>query len=145
MPAQLQAFARSAAVLAILLCGTPAFAQPEEAPASAGPPSTLQTLLWTQAILHAADMITTAYDLRLGGNAREGNPLLLPFSQNPVALAAISSGVDVLEMYTIIKLHRRHPKLAVAWAAILVGTETYVVANNIKVAGQLQGAHAGTP
>lgn len=107
-------------------------------------PSRLQVLLGTEAILHSADMFATAYDLRLSGSAREANPLLAPLSGRPLALVTVSSAVNVLQMYTITKLNRSHPKLAVAWALILIGTETYAVTNNVKVAGQLRRAGAGT-
>jgi hypothetical protein len=85
-------------------------------------------------------MFSTAYDLQLGGNAREANPLLAPFSRHPVALSFVSGAVDVLQAYTISRIQRRHPRLAVAWALILVGTEVYAVTNNVNVAGQLQRA-----
>ena len=144
MPAHLHALARSAAVIAIVLCATPARAQSEEGSGTSHHPSNLQFLLGTEAILHSADMFTTAYDLQLSGSARERNPLLAPLSRRPLALVTVSSAVNVLQLYTITRLNRNHPKLAMAWALILIGTETYAVTNNIKVAGQLRRAGAGT-
>jgi hypothetical protein len=140
--------ARSVAAIAMVLCATTAFAQSEaRADATDVPdrPSKLRLLLTTQAILHAGDMVTTVYDLRVGADTREGNPLLAPLSGRPEALVAVSTAVNVLQIYTITRLHRRHPKLAVAWALILVGTEAYAVANNVRIAGQLQGGRAGAP
>ncbi len=103
----------------------------------------LRFLLGTEAVLHSVDMATTVYALRFDGSAREANPLLQPFSQRPAALVAISSGVNALQLYTISKLHKRRPKLAVAWALILIGTETFVVTHNIRVGAQLRAARAG--
>jgi hypothetical protein len=87
-------------------------------------------------------MFTTAHSLRLGGI--EANPLLAPLSGSPVALVALSSGINVLQIYTIAKLHKRHPKVAMAWALILVGAESYAVTNNIRASGQLQRARVRT-
>jgi len=140
--AALYTIARGAAVIAMVLCAAPARAQSEEASATHGAPTHLRVLLGTQAILHAADMFTTAYSLHRGGI--EANPILAPLSRRPVALVAFSSGLNVLQIYAITKVHHRHPKVAVAWAAILVGTEAFVVANNLRAAGQLQRARAGT-
>ena len=90
-------------------------------------------------------MITTAYALQAGGgNVREGNPLLAPFSRRPVALVATGTAINVLQLYTIAKVQRRHPKLARLWAAVLIGAEAYAVTNNLKVASQLHRAR-GTP
>ena len=131
----------------LFLCGTAAHAQSDDA---AGPneprdrsSARLRFLLGTEAVLHSVDMITTVRSLQLEGT-REANPFLAPFAERPAALVAISSAVNVLQLYTISKLHRRHPKLAVTWALILIGTEAFVVTNNIRVAGQLRGARAGT-
>ncbi len=128
----------------LFLCGTAAYAQSD---AAAGPNerdrSRLRFLLGTEAVLHSVDMITTVRTLQLEGT-REANPFLAPFEERPAALVAISSAVNVLQLYTISKLHRRHPKLAVAWALILIGTEAFVVTNNIRVVGQLRGERAAS-
>lgn len=142
MSCRAHALARGAAILALLLCAAPATAQsPSEAPAvshaSNDRPSRLRALLATEAVLHSADMFTTVYTLQLG-DAREGNPLLAPFAERPAALVAISGAVNVLQLYTISKLQRRHPKMAVAWAVILIGAEAFAVTNNVRIAGQLR-------
>ena len=140
-------FAVATALVFACLHAAPAAAQ-AEAEASSDHPQAhrrINFLLGTQAILHSADMATTVYALHLDPTAREANPLLAPLSQRPVVLVAVSSAVNVLQMYTITRLHRRHPKLAVAWAMILIGAEAYAVTNNVRVAGQLRGARAGSP
>ena len=128
--------------MAMLLCAAPAGAQSDEAPTKqpGDPPKSLKVLLVTQAALLSADMITTAHALQFGGGAREGNPLLRPFSQQPATLAAVSAAIDVLQMYTIVKLNKRHPKIAHAWALALVGTELFAVTNNLRVTSQLRRA-----
>ena len=135
-------FARGAAVVGIVLCASPARAQSEGGSGTHEVPAKLRVLLGTQAILHAADMFTTAHNLQLGGI--EANPVLAPLSGRPTALVAVSSGINVLQIYAITKVHRHHPKIAMAWAVILFGVEAYAVANNVKVAGHLQRARAGT-
>jgi hypothetical protein len=127
---------------AMVLSATPALAQSEQGPPASPIPSRLRILLTTQVALHSVDMITTARALRLGG--AEANPLLAPLSGHPSALVAVGSGLNVLQAYAITKLHRRHPKVAVAWVAILIGAEAFVVTNNVRAAGRLERARAGT-
>jgi hypothetical protein len=161
MCTRLYQIATGATVVAILLCAAPVRAQSEEAavtgvtpPVTALTPAvgnhpedrrtSLRVLLAAQAAIHSADMITTVSALR-HGNVREANPLLRPFAARPVALVAVSSGINVLQMYTVAKLHRRHPKIARAWSLILMGVEAYAVSNNLRVAGRIrqQAAAAG--
>ena len=133
-------------VIALLLFAAPARAQSE---GHAGarrqdPPSSVDILIGTQAILHSVDLFSTAYTLRLAsGNAREANPLLAPLSRRPLVLASVSGAVDVLQAYTVGRLQPRHPRIALAWALILVGVEGYAVTNNVRVASELQRARAG--
>ena len=133
------ALLRSAALISMVLCASPAWAQSDAEVRPEQPreiSTSLKVLLGTQTILHSADMITTAHGLRLGG--REANPLLAPFAGRPAALIAVSSAVNVLQTFTITRLHRRNPKLAKLWAVVLIGTEGYVVAHNIRVARDLK-------
>jgi hypothetical protein len=135
--------ARIVAAIVIVLIAAPARAQSEQTPSNHLPdsPSRLRLVLGAEAALHSVDMFTTVRNLQLGGgNAREANPLLAPFARRPAALVLTSSAVNVLQIYTISRVHRRHPKLAVAWALALIGTEAYVVTHNVKVARQLQRA-----
>jgi hypothetical protein len=137
---------RSATVIALLLVATQARAQPEGEAASRRQdvPSSVDILIGTQAILHSVDLFTTAYTLQLGGdNVREANPLLASLSRRPVVLASVSGAIGVLQAYTVTRLQRRHPRIALAWALVLVGIEFYAVTNNVHVAGQLQRARAG--
>ena len=140
--AALHSFARGAVLFVLVLGASPAHAQSETGSGTPEKPSKLRILLGTEAILHGADMFTTAHNLQHGGV--EANPILAPLSGNPLALVTLSSGINVLQIYTIAKLHKRHPKVAMAWALILVGVESYAVTNNIRVHGQLQRAHTVT-
>lgn len=142
MAAQVCTLARASAVIIFVLSASPAHAQPDEAAGHEPPregPSRLQVLLAVEAGMHAADMFSTVRNLQMGGgNVREANPLLAPFAHRPAALVAVSSGVNLLQMYTISKIRPRHPKLAMVWTVALIGVETFAVTNNIRVAGQLQ-------
>jgi hypothetical protein len=65
--------------------------------------------LSTQAVLHAADMISTAACLQYT-DAHEGNPWLAPLSDHPVALASASGAIDITPSSassTRARLHRR--------------------------------------
>ena len=82
-------------MIALLLIATSARAQPE-GEAGAGlrpdPPSSVDILVGTAAILQSVDIFTTAYTLQLGG-AREANPFLAPFEGRPVVLASVSGAI----------------------------------------------------
>ena len=146
MRTRVHAAALTMVVMAMLLGAAPAGAQSGDAAATnqaaparrADTPKGLHVLIAAQATLLSADMITTASALQFGGGAREGNPLLRPFSQQPAALAAVSAAIDALQMYTIVKLNKRHPKIAHAWALALVGTELFAVTNNLRVTSRLR-------
>ena len=105
-------------------------------------PSDVDVLLAAEAVLHTADMITTSYDLALSASAREGNPFLATFTGKPVSLVALSGAINVLQAYTIAKLQRRHPKIAVWWARTLVGVEVWATINNVNAASELQRRRA---
>jgi hypothetical protein len=105
-------------------------------------PSDVDVLLAAEAVLHTADMITTSYDLTLSSSAREGNPVLAPFTGKPVAVVALSGAINILQAYTIAKLQHRHPKIALWWARTLVGVEVWATINNINAASELQRRRA---
>src|SRR5688500_17649779 len=103
MAARVCTLAPALAVLAVVLCAAPAVAQPDETAGHKPPregPSRFQVLLAVEAGVHAADMFSTVRNLQLGGNnVREANPLLAPFAHRPAALVAVSSGVNLLQIY----------------------------------------------
>jgi len=131
-------------VVLLLVIARPAAAQ--EPALSAVPlnlhPSDVDVLLAAEAVLHTADMITTSYDLTLSSSAREGNPVLAPFTGTPVAVVALSGAINILQAYTIARLQHRHPKIALWWARTLVGVEVWATINNINAAGELQRRRA---
>ena len=129
-----------ATLVALLTMGTVsagAQAPPRVRPALfTQPVSDLEKLVVVQSWWHVGDMISTAYDLRLGG--REANPVLAPFTHHPVALSVVSGAFDVLQAYALKKLAPRHPKLARIWAGALLASEIWATTNNVRAAGELQ-------
>lgn len=107
------------------------------------PASDLEVLLHVHSVLHAADMITTSYDLTRSTRARELSPLLKPFADKPGTLAVVSTALSATEVWAIVKLRTKHPRLAVAMAAAIVATEVWAVTNNIRVAGRIQDSRSG--
>ena len=75
MTPRVSTLVRSVTVIAMCLCATPVHAQFERE-AGASPrqdlPSSVDVLVGTQAILHAVDMFTTAYDLQLSETRARG-------------------------------------------------------------------------
>jgi len=134
---------KSLVVAAVLAWPGPAAAQGRPwRTVAANPPSGVDLLLGCQAVLHAADMFTTAYDLRLRGlqGVHEANPLLAPFARQPVTLTIVSGAIDVLEAYTVKRIEPRHPRIARGYALALVALEVWTTIHNINVAGELQRA-----
>jgi hypothetical protein len=113
---------------------------PPRLPRFTGPVTNLDLLLATQATLHTVDMLTTAYDLGLGG--REANPVFAPMARRPMTLAIAGGAIDLLQAYVITKIAPRHRKLAHIWAAGLVVTKGWATINNINTAGELQRRRA---
>src|SRR2546428_2138413 len=114
--------------LFVVAAPVPAFAQLSEPralvetrpPRFSVKPTDVEVLLACEAVLHAVDMFTTGYDLSIGGQAHEGNPVLKPFARHPVPLTLTMGAVNILQTYTIAKLQHRHSKLSRWWALALV-------------------------
>lgn len=69
------------------------------------------------------DLSTSMY--LLGSNqGREANPLLAPFADKPVVFGALKMGLGSTASYLILRIHKTHPKLAFALAA--VGASIYI-------------------
>jgi len=102
--------------------------------------SNVDVMLGAHDVLHAADMITTAYDLTRGRafGATERNPFLKPFAERPSLLIGVSSAIDVFQVGVIKRIERTHPRWALAWSAALVGLEVWATTNNIAAAGRIQ-------
>ena len=129
----------SAALVAILLCAAPAGAQPPSplrAVSLESPMTELDKLLIVQSWWHVADMVSTSYDLQLGGH--EANPILAPFTHQTVALSVASGAADVLEALALRKLAVKHRTLATIGAGVMLAAKIWATTNNVRVAGELQ-------
>lgn len=66
-------------------------------------------------IAHGADLSTTSWALGKNGDRfKEANPLLRPFSDDPVKLAIAKMGTATLANYILLKMHVKHPKVVIA-------------------------------
>ena len=114
---------------------------PQPAAATSTP---FRTMTVIYAALHTTDMVTTAYSLSHpspGLRAIELNPLLNTFQHSPVWLVTASSSISITQSWVLSRMHRRHPKLAMIAMTALAATEGVVLANNLRVVGQLRAAH----
>jgi hypothetical protein len=84
--------------------------------------------------LHATDAVTTLVSINRG--AREWNPLLRGAVKNPAALFAVKAGVVAGTVFTIEKLRKEHPVLAVASLIAINSTLAVVAVNNVSVAAR---------
>jgi hypothetical protein len=100
----------------------------------------VDVMLGAHDVLHAADMISTTYDLTRGRafGATERNPFLKPFADHPSLLTGVSSAIDILQVSVIKRVERRHPRWAFTWSAALVALEVWATTNNIIAAGRIQ-------
>jgi len=55
-----------------------------------------------------------------------------------LALATVSSALDMWQVVMIKRIQRKHPRLAVAWATGLVALEVWATTNNISATGRIQ-------
>jgi hypothetical protein len=100
-------------------------------------------LVRAQALLHAADVVSTSYDLTHqppGLMVHEANPLLRPFERNVVWLEAVNTGAVAAEIYFVKRLSRRHSRAATALAAGLSVAKAWAVVQNVRVAARIQAA-----
>ena len=84
--------------------------------------------------LHATDAVTTLVSINHG--AREWNPLLQGAVGNPAALFAIKAGVVAGTVFTIEKIRREHPVIAIASLIAINSTLAVVAVNNVSVAAR---------
>ena len=61
--------------------------------------------------LNGMDLATTEYLLG-SKKGREANLFLAPFSTNPVAFGAVKMGTAATTSYLLLRIHKKHPKLA---------------------------------
>lgn len=76
----------------------------------------VHTAIGAGMLAHFADLSTTEYGLG-AGKLEEGNPLMKPFTDRGPVPAAIAKGtLAVGSSYAFIRLHKSHPKWALALA-----------------------------
>jgi len=88
----------------------------------------------THAASHAFDMITTNIALSTNPDATEMNPVLRPFTDNPVAFKALSISLWVGANYTLWRMSKTHPKRATILAVALSAAEIAIASHNVSVA-----------
>lgn len=110
-----------------------------EAPADAHDAKT-HAAIGTLIAAHMADLATTMYFIGKCGaetgcatedgtrvQATEANPVLAPYSHNPIRFALVKWGVAAGTIGGIYALHQKHPKLA-RWMAYSQAVAIFVVA-----------------
>jgi hypothetical protein len=82
--------------------------------------------------LNGADLAVTSYLLG-ARQAREVNPLLAPFSSQPVAFGAFKMGLAAFTSYGILRLEKSRPRLAFILAGLGTGLYAGVVYHNARL------------
>ena len=88
---------------------------------------------WAVMVGHSLDAASTQRCLG-AGRCRELNPYLARFD-NPVAFTAAKSGLAVVQLWTMRKLHKSHPKLATAANFAIGAAFTSIALRNARVGG----------
>ena len=94
-------------------------------------PAFVRKIYYGFAALQATDAVTTLVSVNRG--AREANPLMQGASRNPAAMFALKTGVVAGTVFTLEKLRKDHPVLAVASLIAINSTLAVVAVNNVSV------------
>lgn len=94
-------------------------------------PAFMKKMYYSFAALQAADAATTL--AAVGNGAREANPLLQGAVQSPPAIIAIKAGVVAGTIFTLERLRKDHPVVAVASLIAINSTLAIVAINNASV------------
>jgi hypothetical protein len=95
-------------------------------------PAFVKKLYYGFGALQATDAVTTL--VSVGRGARETNPLLQGAARNPAAMFALKAGVVAGTVFTLEKLRKDHPAIAVATLIAINSTLAVVAVNNVTVA-----------
>jgi hypothetical protein len=116
---------KSAALVLFVLCAVPAQAQERQDRA-------LDWSIGALTIAATADA-TTSMALLSQPGFREGNPLLKPFQDSPVAFGIAKGAYTAGLIYAIRGLHKTHPRAAVIVAIVATAIEAGLVASNARL------------
>ena len=94
-------------------------------------PAFVKKMYYSFGALQATDAVTTLVSVSRG--AREANPLLQGASRNPAAMFALKAGVVAGTVFTLEKLRKDHPVVAVATLIAINSTLAVVAVNNVAV------------
>lgn len=97
-------------------------------------PAFVRKMYYSFGALQATDAVTTLVSVNRG--AREWNPLLRGASRNPAAMFAIKAGVVAGTVFTVEKLRRKNPVIAIASLIAINSTLAVVAVNNVSVAAR---------
>lgn len=97
-------------------------------------PAFVRKMYFGLGALQATDAVTTLVSVNRG--AREWNPLLRGAVRNPAALFAIKAGVVAGTVFTIERIRKEHPVIAIASLIAINSTLAVVAVNNVSVAAR---------
>lgn len=120
-----------ALVVALALFSTPAAAQSRE-----WNEKLVHAAIAAGIAAHAADLSTTSWALgRVGDRYKESNRALQWAADDPVQLAMAKVALAAGTTYSLVRLHRDHPKLALGAAIVQTVVVSYVAHRNASVLG----------
>lgn len=112
----------------LLLLGRPAPAAAQE-----WHPTVLHVSLGALMVAHGADVSTSMFVFgRDPDNYYEANPILRPFTEKPIAFGAVKMGLAVAATYSLLKLHPKHPRMALVVSVVQTVAVVYVAHRNAQ-------------
>ncbi|MGD9345160.1 MAG: DUF5658 family protein [Candidatus Aminicenantes bacterium] len=95
------------------------------------------TSLITLTALNIADYFTTVQALK-HKELEEGNPVMKPIVKNIYVFTAVKLGIAALDIYFLKNLYKKNKPLAWVLSAAANFAMSYVVANNVKMIGDVR-------
>jgi hypothetical protein len=93
--------------------------------------------LITLTALNIADYFTTVQALK-HKELEEGNPVMKPIVKNIYVFTAVKLGIAALDIYFLKNLYKKNKPLAWVLSAAANFAMSYVVANNVKMIGDVR-------
>jgi hypothetical protein len=102
------------------------------APARAEDRGPIHVALGAYMTLNGVDLAETMYLLG-AQQGHEGNPVLAPFADHPVAYGAVKIAAASAFIYTMLQLHRTHPRLTWVLTGFGIAAESFTAVHNARL------------
>lgn len=92
----------------------------------------LHLALGSYMALNGVDLAQTMHCLG-AQQCREANRVMALFSDRPAVMGALKIGIDSAVVYAIIRIHKKHPRMAWLLTGLGIAVETYASVHNARL------------